>query len=146
MNSVVCSLSLLIWDWVRLKIIISNTFLISVKKSLGDTRIWTMDLSDCSRLLYHWAISPDSVSRDNVGKSIHLCSVFCIPYSHFLKPWQPESSRAGNKHLLFTQSRLLHSPGVRSPEFLFPVEELRETTHLTKQLVNQIGRKGWHCH
>ena len=24
----------------------------------GDTRIWTMDLSDCSRLLYHWAISP----------------------------------------------------------------------------------------
>ena len=25
---------------------------------LGDTRIWTMDLSDCSRLLYHWAISP----------------------------------------------------------------------------------------
>ena len=25
---------------------------------VGDTRIWTMDLSDCSRLLYHWAISP----------------------------------------------------------------------------------------
>ena len=25
---------------------------------IGDTRIWTMDLSDCSRLLYHWAISP----------------------------------------------------------------------------------------
>ena len=28
------------------------------KSILGDTRIWTMDLSDCSRLLYHWAISP----------------------------------------------------------------------------------------
>ena len=27
-------------------------------KSLGDTRIWTKDLPDCSRLLYHWAISP----------------------------------------------------------------------------------------
>ena len=28
------------------------------QKLKGDTRIWTMDLSDCSRLLYHWAISP----------------------------------------------------------------------------------------
>ena len=27
-------------------------------KSLGDTRIWTKDLPDCSRLLYHWALSP----------------------------------------------------------------------------------------
>ena len=31
---------------------------LNVKNVLGDTRIWTMDLSDCSRLLYHWAISP----------------------------------------------------------------------------------------
>ena len=27
----------------------------------GDTRIWTRDLSDCSRLLYRWAISPKIV-------------------------------------------------------------------------------------
>ena len=31
---------------------------ISGKTWSVDTRIWTMDLSDCSRLLYHWAISP----------------------------------------------------------------------------------------
>ena len=28
------------------------------KKIEGGTRIWTMDLSICSRLLYHWAIPP----------------------------------------------------------------------------------------
>ena len=43
-------------------------------KMLGDTRIWTMGLSDCSRLLYHWAISPaDDVEYfhkvDNIGCS-----------------------------------------------------------------------------
>ena len=27
-------------------------------KKLGDTRVWTKDLSICSRMLYHWAISP----------------------------------------------------------------------------------------
>ena len=27
-------------------------------KSTGDTRSWTTDLSICSRMLYHWAISP----------------------------------------------------------------------------------------
>ena len=31
---------------------------------VGDTRIWTMDLSDCSRLLYHWAISPRWLPTD----------------------------------------------------------------------------------
>ena len=36
---------------------------ISLRKIVwGDTRIWTMDLSDCSRLLYHWAISPPAVT------------------------------------------------------------------------------------
>ena len=33
---------------------------------LGDTRIWTMDLSDCSRLLYHWAISPSHATSSTV--------------------------------------------------------------------------------
>ena len=28
------------------------------KRDVGDTRSWTKDLPDCSRMLYHWAISP----------------------------------------------------------------------------------------
>jgi hypothetical protein len=30
----------------------------NIKKTIGDTRVWTKDLSICSRMLYHWAISP----------------------------------------------------------------------------------------
>ena len=30
----------------------------SSAKTQGDTRVWTRDLSICSRMLYHWAISP----------------------------------------------------------------------------------------
>ena len=30
-----------------------------LKKELGGTRSWTMDLSICSRMLYHWAIPPN---------------------------------------------------------------------------------------
>ena len=30
----------------------------ATKKFQGDTRSWTKDLPDCSRMLYHWAISP----------------------------------------------------------------------------------------
>ena len=33
------------------------------KKKLGDTRSWTKDLPDCSRMLYHWAISPVCLRR-----------------------------------------------------------------------------------
>ena len=36
----------------------TNKIIQSAKK-LGDTRSWTKDLPDCSRMLYHWAISPD---------------------------------------------------------------------------------------
>ena len=43
--------------WVRIPPL-PKCFLTNFSKCLGDTRIWTMDLSDCSRLLYHWAISP----------------------------------------------------------------------------------------
>ena len=32
-------------------------------KTRGDTRVWTGDLSICSRMLYHWAISP--MNRQN---------------------------------------------------------------------------------
>ena len=37
----------------------SMSFFSSLSKIIqGDTRVWTRDLSDCSRMLYHWAISP----------------------------------------------------------------------------------------
>ena len=45
------------------------------KKLLGDTRIWTMDLSDCSRLLYHWAISP--YDENNVSSEERQVGVTC---------------------------------------------------------------------
>ena len=48
----------LISKLIELKLFISNRNSNFKKKYSGDTRIWTMDLSDCSRLLYHWAISP----------------------------------------------------------------------------------------
>ncbi len=36
-------------------------------KKPGDTRDWTWDLSICSRMLYHWAISPSvTVQRETV--------------------------------------------------------------------------------
>ena len=45
---------------------VSNRTKSLIKKILGDTRIWTMDLSDCSRLLYHWAISPSHATSSTV--------------------------------------------------------------------------------
>ena len=37
----------------------------------GDTRVWTRDLSICSRMLYHWAISPrDSTEDQHFQKSV----------------------------------------------------------------------------
>ena len=41
-------------------------------KTLGDTRVWTRDLSICSRMLYHWAISPYlSVDEASLNILIH---------------------------------------------------------------------------
>ena len=37
------------------------------KKKKGGTRIWTGDLSICSRMLYHWAIPPDDETASNRG-------------------------------------------------------------------------------
>ena len=48
------------------------------QKLLGDTRIWTMDLSDCSRLLYHWAISPHV--ENNVSSEERQVGVTCQNY------------------------------------------------------------------
>ena len=55
-----------------------------VEKKLGDTRIWTKDLPDCSRVLYHWAISPDTkmlcparkvlAFEEKVGKNVFVRS------------------------------------------------------------------------
>ena len=44
----------------------------TIKKKLrwGGTRIWTKGLSDCSRLLYHWAIPPD------LWNEVHLTHLF----------------------------------------------------------------------
>ena len=39
------------------------------KKYWGGTRIWTKGLSDCSRLLYHWAIPPTDEKRC----TLHIC-------------------------------------------------------------------------
>ena len=36
-----------------------NMYFLLESKNEGDTRSWTKDLPDCSRMLYHWAISPD---------------------------------------------------------------------------------------
>lgn len=43
---------------------------LNFSKTLGHTRIWTGDLSICSRLLYHWAIHPHvhSVLSDDYAR------------------------------------------------------------------------------
>ena len=45
--------------------LIERVFWKKCQKKLGPTRIWTKDLSDCSRLLYHWAIDPISIQMYN---------------------------------------------------------------------------------
>ena len=54
------------------------------KNFSGDTRIWTMDLSDCSRLLYHWAISPelDCCLHFVWGEEPVCAGVSCCVYEH----------------------------------------------------------------
>ena len=42
------------------------------KSAKGGTRVWTGDLSICSRMLYHWAIPP-SVERLMLIQSINTC-------------------------------------------------------------------------
>ena len=41
-------------------------------KKRGGTGSWTQGLSDCSRLLYHWAIPPSVFSALTIWKSSHL--------------------------------------------------------------------------
>ena len=57
----------------------SMSFFSSLSKIIqGDTRVRTRDLSDCSRMLYHWAISPlhtDSISLQITAGCKH--NVFC---------------------------------------------------------------------
>ena len=60
-----------------------------LKKYSGDTRIWTMDLSDCSRLLYHWAISPQC-SLTETEKQVAVSSqLYALWQSHLVvKMWK----------------------------------------------------------
>ena len=58
------------------------------KISIGDTRVRTRDLSICSRMLYHWAISPwethefsvtyslckQNIAQDNKSRFLNKCS------------------------------------------------------------------------
>ena len=60
------------------------SFFSSLSKIIqGDTRVRTRDLSDCSRMLYHWAISPlhtDSITslQTRWGRLFEHCyNVFC---------------------------------------------------------------------
>ena len=55
-------------------------------KSLGDTRVWTRDLSICSRMLYHWAISPTE-TLDFLREFISARRNSFCTCAHVL-PWQ----------------------------------------------------------
>ena len=45
-------------DTFQNKILNFQIKILLIVRKLGDTRVWTRDLSICSRMLYHWAISP----------------------------------------------------------------------------------------
>ena len=53
------------------------------KKILGGTRSWTMDLSICSRMLYHWAIPPHISTK--VLKYLRISMVTKYPKDKFQK-------------------------------------------------------------
>ena len=75
-------------NYTVLKIIWNTCLEIEKKKKYfwGGTRIWTMDLSICSRLLYHWAIPPGwrmlarqtCIQLQCIAMCAHMCVVhFC---------------------------------------------------------------------
>ena len=49
------------------------------KKILGGTRSWTMDLSICSRMLYHWAIPP------HISTKVLECITISMPTKVYIK-------------------------------------------------------------
>ena len=52
----------------------------SMPKNIGDTRVRTGDLSICSRMLYHWAISPWKLTIDKI-LTIYIYYQCCLnPY------------------------------------------------------------------
>ena len=60
------------------------SFFSSISKIIqGDTRVWTRDLSQCSRMLYHWAISPlhtDSIiSLQTRSGCLSIVTMFFVP-------------------------------------------------------------------
>ena len=47
--------------------------------SLGGTRSWTMDLSICSRMLYHWAIPPLMIVNIYIRFCVNeICIKWCL--------------------------------------------------------------------
>ena len=66
----------------------SMSFFSSPSKIIqGDTRVRTRDLSDCSRMLYHWAISPlhtDSIkSLQTRACCLSTVTIFFVPSQVF---------------------------------------------------------------
>ena len=60
------------------------SFFSSISKIIqGDTRVWTRDLSQCSRMLYHWAVSPlhtDSIiSLQTRSGCLSIVTMFFVP-------------------------------------------------------------------
>jgi hypothetical protein len=57
-------------------------------KKIGSTRIWTKGLSDCSRLLYHWAILPiDKINgfQDIFMQRLPFYIISCQVLCHFVE-------------------------------------------------------------
>ena len=66
----------------------SKSFFSSLSKIIqGDTRVQTRDLSDCSRMLYHWALSPlhtDSItSLQTRSRCSSTVTMFFVPSQVF---------------------------------------------------------------
>ena len=53
-----------------------NTDSCKSTKNKGGTRVWTGDLSICSRMLYHWAIPPWSLTSDSEKYSLSSYSIY----------------------------------------------------------------------
>ena len=89
----------------------SMSFFSSLSKIIqGDTRVRTRDLSDCSRMLYHWAISPlhtDSItSLQTRAGCLSTVTMFFVPSQGY--------SRDGCQFSLVFQKLYKGTPFVRT--------------------------------
>ena len=89
----------------------SMSFFSSISKSIqGDTRVWTRDLSDCSRMLYHWAISP--LNTDSIT-SLQTRAICLSTVTMFFVPSQVYSRDRCHFALVF-QKLYKGTPGFES--------------------------------